>query len=162
MPEALPQGPEAGCVLVTATVADQLVGLPIGRVRDVFAVPRLTPVPLAPPDVAGLLNLRGRVVTALDLRRRLGLPAPPDADRDRMAVGIEAGTDLYGLLVDGVGDIVTASPADLAPPPRHLDAAWAELTSAICTMDDRFMVVLDVDALLFPGPAGGPASPRAN
>lgn len=163
MPEVAAQMRETDCILVTATVADQLVGLPIGRVRDVFAVPSLTPVPMAPADIAGLLNLRGRVVTALDLRRRLGLPpSPAAAGDDRMAVGLEAGPDLFGLLVDGVGGIVTASADDLVPPPRHLAPAWAELTRAVYATADRLMVVLDVDALLSPGPAAGPASSRCN
>ena len=60
---------------VTVTIGDQLFGLPISRVQDVFIPDRLTRVPLAPPEVAGVLNLRGRIVTAIDMRRRLGLPA---------------------------------------------------------------------------------------
>jgi purine-binding chemotaxis protein CheW len=72
---------------VTATVAGQLFGLPIARVQDVFVLDRLTRVPLATPEIAGVLNLRGRIVTAIDMRRRLGL-APADEARKRMAIGI--------------------------------------------------------------------------
>src|SRR5579863_10309631 len=72
---------------VTATVGEQLFGLPIARAQDVFAVDRLTRVPLAAPEIAGVLNLRGRIVTAIDLRRRLGL-APAADNRKRMAIGI--------------------------------------------------------------------------
>ena len=60
---------------VTVTIGDQLFGLPISRVQDVFVPDRLTRVPLAPPEIAGMLNLRGRIVTAIDMRRRLGLGA---------------------------------------------------------------------------------------
>ena len=63
---------------VTATIGGQLFGLPISRVQDVFVPDRLTRVPLAAPEIAGLLNLRGRIVTAIDMRRRLGLPVPLD------------------------------------------------------------------------------------
>ena len=75
---------------VTATVGGQLFGLPISRVQDVFVPERLARVPLAPPEIAGLLNLRGRIVTAIDMRRRLGLDAaerrrPAHGGRDRAA-----------------------------------------------------------------------------
>src|SRR5437588_3062926 len=90
---------------VTATVGDQLFGLPIARVQDVFVLDRLTRVPLAAPEIAGVLNLRGRIVTAIDLRRRLGL-APPAEDRRRMAIGIEHGGESYGLLIDAIGEVM--------------------------------------------------------
>ena len=73
---------------VTAVIGGQLFGLPISRVQDVFMPERLTRVPLAAPEIAGVLNLRGRIVTAIDMRRRLGLP-PREDGRPPMAVGIE-------------------------------------------------------------------------
>src|SRR5947199_3539632 len=90
---------------VTATVGGQLFGLPIGRVQDVFGPDRIARVPLAPPVIAGLLNLRGRIVTAVDMRRRLGLPAP-ETSRPRMAVGIECRGESYGLLIDSIGEVL--------------------------------------------------------
>ena len=63
---------------VTVVIGDQLFGLPISRVQDVFMPDRLTRVPLAPPEIAGVLNLRGRIVTTIDMRRRLGLPPRDD------------------------------------------------------------------------------------
>ena len=70
---------------VTVLIGDQLFGLPISRVQDVFMPDRITRVPLAEPEIAGVLNLRGRIVTAVDMRRRLGLP-PRGDDRPPMAV----------------------------------------------------------------------------
>ena len=87
---------------VTVSCGEALFGLPIGRVHDVFRPASLTQVPLAPPEVTGLLNLRGRVVTALSRRRRLGLPNRPEGGRG-MAVGLEQGGETYGLIVDDVG-----------------------------------------------------------
>src|SRR5215208_433103 len=87
---------------VTAMVGGQLFGLPIARVQDVFMPDRMTQVPLSSPDIAGILNLRGRIVTAIDMRRRLGLPPRADA-RPPMAVGIELKGESYGLLIDTVG-----------------------------------------------------------
>src|SRR5947208_1801877 len=90
---------------VTATVGGQLFGLPIARVQDVFVLDRMARVPLAPGEIAGLLNLRGRIVTVIDLCRRLGLPALADG-RGRMAVGIEYRGESYGLLIDSIGEVL--------------------------------------------------------
>jgi len=88
---------------VTFTTADQLFGLPIECVQDVFKLSRVTRVPLAGPDIAGVLNLRGRIVTAIELRSRLGLVAR-DEGQVPMAIGIELRGESFGLLVDGVGE----------------------------------------------------------
>src|ERR1700751_6399619 len=82
---------------VTVMLDGQLFGLPIGRVQDVFMPDRLTRVPLAPPEIAGVLNLRGRIVTAVDLRVRLGM-APRGDGRPPMAGGIELHGESYRLL----------------------------------------------------------------
>src|SRR5690349_6383160 len=89
---------------VTAIVGGQRFGLPILRVQDVFVPERLTLVPLAPPDVAGLINLRGRIITLIDLRSRHGLSAAPASDEPQMAIGIEWRGESHGLLVDNVGE----------------------------------------------------------
>src|ERR1700744_6311264 len=88
-------------VFVTLTVADQLCGVPVLGVRDILGEHKITRIPLAPPEIAGSLNLRGRIVTAIDLRRRLHLPAAPD-DQPQMSVVAEQGGELYALLVDQV------------------------------------------------------------
>src|SRR5437588_5784145 len=90
---------------VTVMLDGQLFGLPILRVQDVFMPDRMTRVPLAPPEVAGVLNLRGRIVTAIDMRRRLGLPALDDG-RARMAIGVECKGESYGLLIDVIGEVL--------------------------------------------------------
>src|ERR1041384_1298540 len=90
---------------VTVTIGDHLFGLPIGRVQDVFVPDRLTRVPLAPPEVAGILNLRGRVVTAIDMRSRLDF-GEREVGKPVMAIGIEFKGESYGLLVDAVGEVM--------------------------------------------------------
>jgi purine-binding chemotaxis protein CheW len=133
--------------LVTVMVADQMFGLPIDRVHDVFIASSLTAVPLAPREIVGLLNLRGRVVTALDLRRRLGLPDRTDAVQN-MAVGLERQGESYGLLVDSVGEVVKLSPERQEPNPVHMDAAWVKLSRGVHRLDDKLLIILDVDAVL--------------
>lgn len=132
---------------VTVQVADQMFGLPIDRVHDVFIASSLTAVPLAPREIAGLLNLRGRVVTAVDLRRRLGLP-DRTTDRDEMAVGLEHSGESYGLLVDSVGEVMKLSDETHEPAPVHMDPRWVKLSNGVHRLADRLLIILDVDAVL--------------
>lgn len=136
----------AGQEYVTVTVAGQLLGLAIDRVHDVFVASEITSVPLAPPEIAGLLNLRGRVVTALSLRRRLRLPDAPASER-RMAVGLEQQGEAYGLLVDEVGEVLRLDPAARQPNPVHLDPRWAALSQGVHQLHNRLLIILDVDAV---------------
>ena len=132
---------------VTVTVAGQLLGLPISRVHDVFVVSEMTTVPLAPGEIAGLLNLRGRVVTAVSLRRRLGLGDSSSAER-RMAVGLENHGEAYGLLVDEVGEVLKLDPDEMQPNPVHMDRGWVSLSQGVHQLHDKLLIVLDVDAVL--------------
>lgn len=136
-----------GTDLVTVTVAGQLLGLPIDQVHDVFVPTDMTPVPLAPPEVAGLLNLRGRVVTAVSLRRRMGLSDAREGTRV-MAVGIERRGESYGLLVDEVGEVMRLDPRAMQPNPVHLERRWAVLSRGVFQLDGRLLLALDVDAAL--------------
>jgi purine-binding chemotaxis protein CheW len=129
---------------VTATIGGQLFGLPIGRVLDVFEPARITRVPLAPPEIAGVLNLRGRIVTAIEMRRRLGLP-PRGQGEKVMAIGIERDGESYGLLVDGVGEVITVKASSADAVPANLDPAWARIASGVHRLEGRLLVVLDVD-----------------
>ncbi|MBR0871942.1 chemotaxis protein CheW, partial [Bradyrhizobium tropiciagri] len=90
---------------VTAVIGGQLFGLPISRVQDVFMPERLTRVPLASSEIAGVLNLRGRIVTVIDMRARLGLPQAEDGQVP-MAVGVDQRGESYGLLIDQIGEVL--------------------------------------------------------
>jgi purine-binding chemotaxis protein CheW len=140
-------------VLVTLMVADQLCGVPVLAVRDILGEQTITRIPLAPPDIAGSLNLRGRIVTAIDLRRRLHLPpAPPD--QPRMSVVAEQGGELYALLVDQVSEVMSLEASRFERNPPTLDKTRAAFSSGIFRLDDRLLVVLDVSRLLDLAEAG--------
>jgi purine-binding chemotaxis protein CheW len=132
---------------VTATVAGQLFGLPIARVQDVFVLDRLTRVPLATPEIAGVLNLRGRIVTAIDLRRRLGL-APSGEVRKRMAIGIEYKGESYGLLIDVIGEVLNLPSSGRESNPVNLEPQLARVSAGVHRLEDRLLVVLDIDRVL--------------
>lgn len=142
-------GTEHEVEYVTAVIGGQLFGLPIGRVLDVFAPEGLTRVPLADPEIAGVLNLRGRIVTAIDMRRRLDLPARGPGE-PCMAIGIEQDGESYGLLVDQVGEVLRVPASRLDSVPANLDPSWARLAAGVHRLENRLMVVLDVDRSLEP------------
>ncbi|HVA12230.1 MAG TPA: chemotaxis protein CheW [Stellaceae bacterium] len=132
---------------VIVTLAEQSFGIPVMQVRDVLRRQRMTPVPLAPHAVAGLLNLRGRIVTAFDLRVRLGL-APRAADADAANVVVELGGELYALIVDAVGDVLTIPPGRLERVPATLDPVWREIAAAAHAADHGLVVLLDIARVL--------------
>lgn len=132
---------------VTVTVGGQLFGLPINRVQDVFAPDRLTRVPLSTPEVAGVLNLRGRIVTAIDMRVRLGLPKRTE-DKAPMAVGIEYGGESFGLMIDAVGEVLKLPLSTREQNPANLDPRWTKVSSGVHRLDGQLMVILNVDEVL--------------
>ena len=132
---------------VSVVISDQLFGIPVLEVRDVLASQRITRVPLAPPEVAGSLNLRGRIVTAIDIRIRLGLPDAGDAT-GRMSVVVDYGGELYSLMVDSVGEVLSLSKTNFERTPATLDARWREVSAGIYRLAGSLLVVLDVSRLL--------------
>jgi purine-binding chemotaxis protein CheW len=132
---------------VTARIGDQFFGLPISRVQDVFKPQRLTLVPLAGAEIAGLLNLRGRIVTMIDMRRRLDLEIK-DEGRRLMAIGVEYKGESYGLLIDEIGEVVKLPAASREDNPINLDPGLARVSSGVHRLDGRLMVVLDVERVL--------------
>ena len=132
---------------VTMTIANQLFGIPVLQVQDVLGHQRITRIPLAPPEVAGSLNLRGRIVTAIDVRLRLGLPGR-DKGKPEMSIVVDLRGELYSLIVDAVGEVLSLSTDDFERNPATLDARWREVSTGIYRLNNQLMVVLDVSRLL--------------
>jgi purine-binding chemotaxis protein CheW len=132
---------------VTAMIGGQLFGLPIVRVQDVFIPERLTRVPLAPPEIAGVLNLRGRIVTLIDMRCRFGLGKREDGD-PAMAIGVESRGESYGLLIDSVGEVLKLDAATREPNPINLDSRLASVSAGIHRLDGQLLIVVDIDRVL--------------
>src|SRR5689334_2807902 len=137
---------EAEEVFLTLTVAGQLCGVPVLAVRDVLGAQVITRIPLAPQEVAGSLNLRGRIVTAIDLRRRLGLP--PRESGGAMSVVVEREGELYSLLADAVGEVLPLPRQDRAPNPPTLDPLWRDVSRGVHRMGERLLILLDVEQVL--------------
>ncbi len=132
---------------VTMTVADQLFGIPVLAVQDVLGPQRITRIPLSPAEVAGALNLRGRIVTAIDVRRRLGLPPRP-ADNPGMSVVVDYKGELYSLIVDAVGEVMSLPSESYERNPSTLDPRWREVSGGIYRLKGKLLVVLEVPNLL--------------
>lgn len=129
---------------VTFTVDDGLYGVDVQRVQEALRAQARTRVPLAPEGVSGLVNLRGQVVLTVDLRPRLGLP-PLAEGAEQMMVVVQVGGETVSLLVDEIGDVVDVEPGRVEAPPDTLDVAIRPLIRSACTLDDRLLLVLDVD-----------------
>lgn len=131
-------------LFVTAIVDNQMFGVSVDRIQDVFTPRDLTTVSLASREVAGILNLRGRIVTAIDTRAMLGL-TPSEVTDQTMAIGIEHDGESYGLIIDSVGDVVEIDRNRIEPNPRNLDVRWQSISQGIYRLEKQLVVVLDVD-----------------
>jgi purine-binding chemotaxis protein CheW len=132
---------------VTFTTGGQIFGLPIERVQDVFKPTRITRVPLAGQEIAGVLNLRGRIVTAIELRSRLSLGAR-EPGRVPMAIGIESRGESFGLLVDAVGEVLKLPDDEREPNPINLDRNLNRVAAGVFRLDGHLLVVLDIERVL--------------
>jgi purine-binding chemotaxis protein CheW len=139
----------------TFHLGDLFLGIEVLQVQEVIRAQAMTRVPLAPHAVTGLINLRGQIVTAVDLRRRLGL-----ADRvegvDAMNVVVRTDDGAVSLLVDEIGDVLEVTADVFEPAPETLAAAARSLIRGVYKLQDRLLLVLDTERTvgLEPVPAG--------
>ncbi len=133
---------------LTIMIAEQRFGIPVLQIEDVLGEQSVTNIPLAPPEVAGSLNLRGRVVTAIDVRRRLGMDPCKDGEATGMSVVVEHDNELYSLIIDRVGDVLTLKEDMFENNPPTLDSVWREISGGIFRLEEELLVVLDVPKLL--------------
>ena len=127
----------------TFTVGGHLFGIEVENVQEVIRYQPMTRVPLAPPSVGGLINLRGQVITAVDLRHRLEMPARA-ADELPMNVVVRTDDGAVSLLVDQIGEVVHAAADDFEPPPETLIGATRALIRGAYKLDSQLLLALDV------------------
>jgi purine-binding chemotaxis protein CheW len=132
---------------VTMFIEGQMFGIPVLVVQDVLGPQKITRIPLAPPEVAGSLNLRGRIVTAIDVRMRLRLPRKKEAG-EGMSVVVDMKGELYSLRVDQVGEVLSLAAAKFERNPPTLDPLWREFSTGIYRLEGKLLVILDVPRLL--------------
>lgn len=132
---------------VTMFIEGQMFGIPVLQVQDVLGPQKITRVPLAPREVAGSLNLRGRIVTAIDVRTRLGLSQRNDGTKS-MSVVVDHGGEFYSLIVDQVGEVMSLAVTDYEKTPATLDERWREISDGVYRLKEMLLIVLDVKRLL--------------
>jgi purine-binding chemotaxis protein CheW len=131
--------------LVTMSVEGQLFGLPILTVQDIVETHNITQVPRTPSAISGIMNLRGRIVTVINLRRILGRS---DDHTSRMGVTVESHGDLYTILVDQIGEVRLLDRSNFETAPTTLDPKLKQLCTGIYRLDGELLAVLDVNAIL--------------
>lgn len=126
---------------------NQEFGVPISLIRDIFKPTNLTVVPLSSPEIWGVINLRGRIVTAIDLRTLLGLPKRNE-DESFMMIALEHENELFSIVVDKVLDVVDLNKNELEPNPSTLEHPLKEVSQGICKLKDDLLCILDLNKIL--------------
>jgi purine-binding chemotaxis protein CheW len=129
---------------VTFYVGDLLIGVDIQHVEEINRQVDVTPVPQAPPHVRGVINLRGEVVTVVDLRKVLDM-GETEVNLCSRTVVVNSGNDEIGLLVDRVADVVLARTDHIDPPPANVKGVDGRFFKGVYKMENKLLIVLDVD-----------------
>jgi purine-binding chemotaxis protein CheW len=131
---------------------DQFLGVPVAQVQEVIRFQEMTRVPLVPPVVRGLINLRGQIVMAIDLRRRFGMPERPSSELP-MNVVVRTDDGAVSFLVDEIGDVLEAEEEKFEAPPDTLQGPGRDLVRGVYKLEDRLMLVLDAQRAVDSGVA---------
>ncbi|MCL2673356.1 MAG: chemotaxis protein CheW [Alphaproteobacteria bacterium] len=132
-------------VFVTVYIDDQLFGIPVEKVQDILIPSGIADIPLAPNEIAGAINLRGRIVTVIDIRKRLELP--PSEKSENMCTTVEYGEDLYSLKVDNIGAVITLPLSKIEDVPGTMNPRWQSISKGVVQLEKELMLVLDIDSL---------------
>lgn len=137
----------------TFRLGELYLGVEVMRVQEVIRQQTTTPVPLASPVIGGLMNLRGEIVTTIDLRRRLGLPSGDDR-RQSINVVVRSDEGVVSLIVDEIGDVIEVFDEDFEPPPPTLDSSTSDVIVGIYKLPGELLLILDTDRALDLSPKG--------
>lgn len=134
--------------LLTCSLHGQSLGIPVRHVREVVTPVRYTPIPKANDIVVGLINLRGHVITQLDMRKALGLP-PRGKDEPFRIVIIETDShEAFGLVVDRVGEVMRSETKTMEDLPKSLAPCWRQVGDSVLKLNDRLLVILNVERFI--------------
>ncbi len=139
----------ADSLCLTFRLGDQDYGIAIGKVQEIREWTKVTPLPSSPPYIRGMLNLRGAIVPVIDLRRRFGLDAL-EHDSATVIIVVNVGSRLAGFLVDTVSDVISVDPGQRRALPEFEGHANRRFIESLAQIDDRLMLLLNVDQLVAP------------
>lgn len=126
----------------------QLFGILVDTVQDVLPPMQITPIPLSPPEVKGSLNLRGRIVTAINLRAKLGIDEPEEELAKYRSVVIDVDGNLYSLIIDSVSEVIDIEDNKIDRLPENISAKWKDVGTGVYQMENELMIFLDSYKLL--------------
>ena len=132
---------------LTVKIGDQLFGFPVIHLRDIFKSLEITPIPLAPKAILGSINLRGKVVTVIDLRLKL-YPNVNIEDRESMHIAVAHGQELLSFVVDSVGDVLNIPQSKFEPLPSTLEQHWLNIAEGVCQINESLIIRLNMEHLL--------------
>ncbi len=132
--------------ILTTTVGNQVFGIPVLTIQDILQPRNVAHVPKAPADVAGLINLRGRIVTVINLRHWLGFD--PAELKEQMHIVVEHDNELYSFLTDSVGDVVTVDQGAVEGVPPNLPDHWREISKNVLRCEEDLILIVDVSVLI--------------
>jgi purine-binding chemotaxis protein CheW len=141
---------DSGGQFTTFYVIKMLFGVEVVKVQEVLRTQETTRVPLAPQVVSGLINLRGQIVTAIDMRRRLHLPPRDDGARP-MNIVVRTADELVSLLVDEIGDVLEVEAVKFEKRPQNVDPAVCELIRGVFKLKEQLLLILDIESIAQPG-----------
>lgn len=133
--------------LVTFTISEEEFAIDILKVQEIIRVMEITKVPNSPPFVDGVINLRGKVIPVIDLRRRFGMESRPHDSQTRIIV-IDLHSMIVGFVVDGVSEVLRIQSNTVEPPPAVVAGVESEYIKGVGKLDDRLLILLDLDKLL--------------
>ncbi len=133
--------------LVTFSIGDEEFGVDILKVQEIIRTMEITKVPKAPPFVEGVINLRGKVIPIIDLRRRFGLDTRGH-DKNTRIIVIEINKMIVGFVVDSVSEVLRIPASTVEPPPPVVAGLESEYISGVGKLEDRLLILLDLDRLL--------------
>ncbi len=131
----------------TFWIGKDYFGIDIHYVQEILKAKEMTPVPLAPDYICGLINLRGQIVMAIHLERRLKFE-PAELNPDSMNLVVKHGSEIASFLVDDIGDVLEINPEQLAPVPPTLQSMRPEFLKAVCKLDKQLLILINVEKLL--------------
>lgn len=138
---------DEGIEYVTFSIGEHQFGLDVREVRDVFKSKKITVVPKSGNDVFGVLNLRGRIVTVINLHSRLGFDIDHNIS-ELMNIVVEYEGESYALLIDKVGDVKLLKSDTFEEPPRTMSVEWRNVSKGVHRLDDGLLILLDINKIL--------------
>jgi purine-binding chemotaxis protein CheW len=133
--------------IVGFRVGSETFGVPIGLVHEIVRVPEITSVPEAPSCVEGVINLRGKIVSVVDLRKRFGETEISRGKKNRILVA-EIEGKLVGLIVDAASEVLKVSPSDIEPPPNVFEESDVQYVTGVGKLNGRLIIMVDLSKVL--------------